>query len=185
MDLTPYVDNVRRELAVAAEAGGEEARLLAERLIAPLASTIRLTLLDALSAAAGEITRDLAPGSVEVRLRAGDPTFAVTAPAVEPPSAADRGYTAPAPEAAPQPVPDPAAEPLSDEDGATMARINFRLPEHLKARVEEAASREGRSVNAWLVRAATAALNPQNSPTPPATPGSKSRSTQRYRGWVN
>jgi hypothetical protein len=192
MDLTPYVDNVRRELAIAAEAGGEDARLLAERLIAPLASTIRLTLLDALSAAAGEITRDLAPGSVEVRLRAGDPTFAVTAPAVEPPSAADRGYAAPAQEAVPQlvpqPGPDPAAEPSSDEDGATMARINFRLPEHLKARVEEAAGREGRSVNAWLVRAATAALkpqNPQSSPTPPAAPGAKPRSTQRYTGWVN
>lgn len=35
MDLTPYVDNLRRELAVAAEAGGEEARELAERLTAP------------------------------------------------------------------------------------------------------------------------------------------------------
>jgi hypothetical protein len=181
MDLTPYVDNVRRELAVAAEAGGEDARLLAERLSAPLASTIRLTLLDALSAAAGEITRDLAPGSVEVRLRAGDPTFAVTAPAVEPPAAADRGYAAPKPE----PAPDPAAELPSEDDGATMARINFRLPEYLKARVEEAAGRESRSVNAWLVRAAMAALQPQHTSTPPAAADTKSRSQQRYTGWVH
>src|SRR5689334_5534899 len=36
MDLTPYVDALRRELAVAAEAGGEDARELAERLTAPL-----------------------------------------------------------------------------------------------------------------------------------------------------
>ena len=34
-------------------------------------------LLEALSAAADEITRELAPGSVEVRLRAGDPEFVV------------------------------------------------------------------------------------------------------------
>ena len=64
MDLTAYVDALRRELAVAAEAGGEDARALAERFTAPLESAVRLTLLDALSAAADEITRDLAPGSV-------------------------------------------------------------------------------------------------------------------------
>ena len=85
MDLTPYVENLRRDLAVAAEAGGEDARALAERLTAPLESAIRLTLLDALSAAADEITRELAPGSVELRLRAGEPDFVVTpAPADEP-----------------------------------------------------------------------------------------------------
>ncbi|HEY7593421.1 MAG TPA: hypothetical protein VH969_09735 [Actinophytocola sp.] len=172
MDLTRYVDNVRRELAVAAEAGGDEARALAERLSAPLASAIRLTLLDALSAAADEITRDLAPGSVEVRLRGGDPHFAVSAPAVEPPVPADQEHG----------TPGPAEEPdqPSDEDG-TMTRINFRLPDHLKARIEEAAGRQGRSVNAWLVRAATAALRPER-PTP-AT-GRGSRSARHYTGWV-
>ena len=79
MDLTPYVENLRRELAVAAEAGGDEARALAERLTAPLESAVRLTLLDALSAAADEITRELAPGSVELRLRGGEPEFVVDA----------------------------------------------------------------------------------------------------------
>jgi hypothetical protein len=172
MDLTPYVDNVRRELAVAAEAGGDEARALAERLSAPLASAIRLTLLDALSAAADEITRDLAPGSVEVRLRAGDPNFAVTAPVVEAPAAADRSPAEPAAE--------PAVEPLSDEDGA-MTRINFRLPEQLKARIEDAAATQGRSVNAWLVRAASAALQTRT----PAPADRGSRSTQHYKGWVH
>ena len=78
MDLTPYVENLRRELAVAADAGGEDARALAERLTAPLESAIRLMLLDALSAAADEITRELAPGSVELRLRGGEPEFVVT-----------------------------------------------------------------------------------------------------------
>ncbi len=178
MDLTPYVDNVRRELAVAAEAGGDDARALAGRLSAPLASTIRLTLLDALSVAADEITRDLAPGSVEVRLRGGDPTFAVTAPAVE--SAMPAGQAQPAPE--PEPVADAAPDDSAD---STMARINVRLPEQLKARIEEAAAAQGRSVNAWLVRAATAALRPQTPQNPPPPPtGSRARSSQRFTGWV-
>ncbi|MEU3769688.1 toxin-antitoxin system HicB family antitoxin [Amycolatopsis keratiniphila] len=171
MDLTPFVDNVRRELAVAAEAGGAEASALAERLTAPLASAIRLALLDALSAASDEITRDLAPGSVEVRLRAGEASFAVTLPAVD-----QAAPAAPAPPAAPEP-------PVPDEEGAT-ARINFRLPENLKTRVEEAAAAQGRSVNAWLVRAASAALQPSEWATPPA-PTSGHRGAQRYTGWVS
>ena len=69
MDLMPYVENLRRQLAVAAEAGGPDARALAERLTGALESAARLALLEALSAAADEITRDLAPGSVDVRLR--------------------------------------------------------------------------------------------------------------------
>ena len=80
MDLTPYVDTLRRELAVAAEAGGDEARELAERLTAPLESATRLTMLNVLSAAMDEITRELAPGSVDVRLRGLDPDFVVTPP---------------------------------------------------------------------------------------------------------
>jgi hypothetical protein len=179
MDLTPFVDNVRRELAVAAEAGGAEARALAERLTAPLASAIRLTLLDALSAAADEITRDLAPGSVEVRLRSGDAAFAVTPPAGGSP-ATDADFAAPFVAPAPE-VQEPA---VSDDDGA-MARINFRLPEHLKTRIEEAAAAQGRSVNAWLVRAASAALQPGGQPVPPAPAGGGRRAAQRYTGWVS
>lgn len=182
MDLTPYVDTVRRELAVAAEAGGEEARALAERLSAPLASTIRLTLLEALSGAADEITRDLAPGSVEVRLRGGDASFAVTPPAVHPP-AVHPTAAAEAPAVAPPPEPD--LDDAAPDDDSAMVRINFRLPEHLKARIEEAAAAEGRSVNAWLVRAATTALRPTARPTPPAQPGGGRRGTQSYTGWVS
>ena len=116
MDLTPFVDGLRRELAVAAEAGGEDARALAERLTAPLESAIRLTLLDALTAAADEITRDLAPGSVDVRLRRRDAEFVVTAP----PAAA-----------VVEEVPEEIPPPPDAEEGA-MTRINLRLPETLK-----------------------------------------------------
>jgi hypothetical protein len=168
MDLTQYVSSLRHELAVAAEAGGDDARALAERLTAPLESAVWLVMLDALSTAAAEISRDLAPGSVDLRLRGREPTFVVTPPTAEP------SFTEPPP--APVP-PGPA-----DEEGAT-ARISFRLTEHLKSRVEEAAGQAGLSVNAWLVRAATAALesgDPGSGPSRRVPWGG-----QRYTGWVS
>ena len=78
MDLQPYLDAVRHELGVAAAAaGGADAEALAERLTAPLESALRLALLEALSEAAEQITRELAPGSVHVRLNGRDPEFTV------------------------------------------------------------------------------------------------------------
>ena len=156
MDMTPHVEKVRGELLLAAAAGGEDARALAERLIAPLDSALTLMLLNALSAAADEITRELAPGSVELRLRSGEPEFVVTpAPADEP------GQAAPAPETT---------------DEAATARINLRLPEQLKAGIEQAANRERLSVNSWLVRAAAAALSGERP--------SGGRFGDAYKGWA-
>jgi HicB family len=167
MDLTPYAESLRRDLAVAADAGGDEARALAERLTAPLESSIRLTLLDALSAAADEITRELAPGSVDLRLRAGEPSFVVTPPPADGP-AEDTAAEAP-------PLP-------ADAEDGPVARINLRLPEQLKAGVEQAAARERLSVNAWLVRAVAAALRHEDRERPPR--GRGSRIGQSYTGWV-
>jgi hypothetical protein len=176
MDLTSYVTNLGREFATLAEAGGEEARALVERLTGPLESAIRMTLLDALSAAADEITRDLAPGSVELRLRGRDPNFVVTAPPAEPlqPAAEDTAATADG-------TPDGGL--LIAEEGPA-ARINVRLPEPLKAAIEEAAAKEGRSVNAWLVRAAAAALQRSERDQRPEPHGSGKRTRQRFTGWV-
>jgi hypothetical protein len=176
MDLRQYVDNLRQELATAAEAGGEEARALAERLAGSLESSVRLALLGALSAAADEITRDLAPGSVEVRLRGTDPEFVVTAPPTE--QAYDESE--PGPWTAPPP-PAPPAPPDADDGGTS--RITLRLPEHLKPRIDEAAGRAGLSVNAWLVRAVSAALgsDPRNRDPEHRTGTPFGR---RYTGWV-
>nr|WP_296072575.1 ribbon-helix-helix protein, CopG family [uncultured Actinoplanes sp.] len=166
MDLTSYVSNLGREFATLAEAGGEEARAVVERLTSSLDSAIRITLLDALSDAADEITRDLAPGSVELRLRGRDPSFVVTPPPAEP-------------AAAPAAAPPDGDLPIADEGPAV--RINVRLPEQLKGAIEEAAAREGRSVNAWLVRAAAAALDRSDREQ---RPESFARSKQNLTGWV-
>lgn len=169
MDLTPYVAKLREELAIAAEAGGPESRALAERLTAPLESAIRLTLLEALSTAAAEITQDLAPGSVELRLRGLDPGFVVTTwPSPEPP--------------APPAAPDPPSAPLPETEGTGgTSRINLRLPDELKARVEQAADREHVSVNSWLVRAASDALGSKHHRGSAQTVTDGGR---RYTGWV-
>lgn len=171
MDLSQYVSDLRQQLAIAAEAGGDEARQLADRLTAPLEAASRLVLLEALSTAAGEITRELAPGSVEVRLRGRDPEFVVTqagVPAFEEVAA----HSAPS-----SPVP---AAPIEFDEGST-SRTTLRLPDHLKVRVEEAATRDGVSVNSWLVRAVSDALEPSGGRRATAR---DSPAGQHFTGWV-
>lgn len=176
MDLTPHVNNLGREFATLAEAGGEEARALVERLTGSLESAIRMTLLDTLSAAADEISRDLAPGSVELRLRGRDPSFVVTSPPSEP-------FGLAAQEAAATQEGAGEGGLLIAEDGPA-ARINVRLPEQLKASIDEAAAKEGRSVNAWLVRAAAAALQRSDRDQRPEPRASGKRTKQGFTGWV-
>jgi hypothetical protein len=158
MDLQPYVDAVRHELNVAAAAGGTEAQAMADRLSASLESAIRLALLEALSAAAEEITRELAPRSVEVRLRGRDPEFIVSAQLDEPPD--DTPWVAAA----------------VDDEGGTW-RVTLRLPEGLRAAVEAAARRDGSSLNSWLVRAAAVGTQSHAGRFTPSSP-------RHVSGWV-
>ena len=175
MDLTPYVDTLHRDLVVAAEAGGDDARALAERLVAPLESATRLALLDALSAAAGEITRELAPGSVEVRLRGREPEFVVSPPpADEPFGEPTDAVSADAPADLP---------PVADADDGGTSRISLRIPTHLKPRIDEAAARAGLSANAWLVRVVAAAVQSDDT----VRTADRRRGAplgRRYQGWV-
>ncbi len=168
MNLHPYVEDVRRHLLLAAEAGGEEARAVAERLVAPLEAALLLNFQQALSAAAEEITLELAPGSVEVRLRGREPEFVVTPPPGEP-VAEQRSEPAPGP------------VPVEDDDGA-LWRVNVRMPDRLKPSIERAARHEGLSVNAWLVRAAAAALG--RSDTGRGHERRAPQASNRHTGWA-
>jgi hypothetical protein len=178
MDLRPYLDDIHHQLAVAAEAGGDDARALAERLVAPLDAALRLTLQDVLAVAAEEITCELAPGSVELRLRGRDPQFLVTPapgdPSVDDPAEGDDDRTQYGARATGVELRVPAE--------GEMSRINLRMPDHLKARIEYAAGSEGLSVNAWLVRAAATALER----TDPARPRDRRapKGAQRFSGWA-
>jgi hypothetical protein len=144
MDITPYVESLRHDLAAAAEAGGPEAREAAERLALALDPAVRLALMDALSQAAAEITGELPAGSVEVRLRGREPQLVVDVP------------TAPMPVAPPEPPAPPSPEDEDEEDGA-VARITLRIPESVKYKAEELASKGGHSLNSWIVNVVRAA----------------------------
>ena len=149
MDITPYVESLRQDLAAAAEAGGPEAKAAAERLALALDPAVRLALMDALSQAAAEITSELAAGSVDVRLKGREPQFVVDVPTM--PLQAPTAPTAPTAPNAPAPP-----EDEEDEDG-NVARITLRIPESVKFKAEELAAKSGHSLNSWLVNVVRAA----------------------------
>lgn len=161
MELGQYVVDLQRQLTVAAENGSEETRAAADRLVTGLDAATRLVLLDALSAAVGEITRDLAPGSVDLRLRGRDVEFVVTQPNTEPDS-------------------DERPAAAVDLEDASTSRTTLRLPDALKARVDDAAAADGLSVNTWLVRAVAAALQPKQRRSAQRT----IRSGDNFAGWA-
>jgi hypothetical protein len=170
MQLDRHLERLRDRLSLAADTDREDEARAAQRLIASLDDSVHLMLLDVLAAAAAEITRELAPGSVELRLRGSEPEFVVTTPTETPARhAADSG---------------PADEPLAGDAAAggegALARINLRLPEQLKARVEQAAEKEGLSINAWLVRAVGSVVERGRS-GPAQSPAHSS--SQQYKGW--
>jgi hypothetical protein len=161
MELGPYVTDLQRQLVDAAASGAEDTRAIAERLAAGLEAATRLVLLDALSAAVGEITRDLAPGSVDLRLRGRDVEFVVTLPNNEP----DTDDRPPA---------------SVDLDDTSTSRTTLRLPDALKVKVDEAAAADGLSVNTWLVRAVASALQPRQRRSAQRT----LRTGDNFAGWA-
>jgi hypothetical protein len=139
MDLNPYVESLRRDLATAAAVGTEETRRTADLLAGALEPATRLAIVDALTVAAAIVTEAVNTISVDITMHGREPRIVVTPHE---------------PEAEPEA---PVAAPPADEDGT--ARITLRLPESVKSRAEEAAAREGLSVNSWLVRAVLGALD--------------------------
>lgn len=138
MDLTPYVESLRRDLLAAAGAD-EQTHAVAERLGYALEPAARLALMEAVSHAAAEITAGMAGGGVDVRLDGRDLDFVTHHDALADPPP-------------PPPPPAPPAPPETEEEGG-VARITLRLPEHLKNKAEEAAAGAGHSLNTWLVNA--------------------------------
>jgi hypothetical protein len=127
MQLDSHVQAIQQELVAAASLGDEATGEAARRMGEALASSLHLHLLDLLGEAALEVGGQMDSGRVEVRLAGREPELVVVTE--EPPGDAQVGV----------------GEEFS-------GRITLRLPERLKAAVEEAAAREGISTNAWLVR---------------------------------
>ena len=133
MQLQRFIDSLKADLTAVAELGDEATADAAGRLVVTLQASVGLRLLDALSEAALELNEKLPSGHVEVRLSGQDPELVYVGDEPEAPSAgAESAYT---------------------------ARITLRLPEQLKVSIEAAASREGISVNSWIVRALSRATS--------------------------
>jgi hypothetical protein len=157
MDLSPYVESVRTGVANASSLADEHTQRVAERLGTAIESSTRLALIQALSDAAGSISAELAPSSVELRMVGQDPEFVVSVQTAE----AEPTLLMPGPrdEA-------PTDSLTSDADDEPVARITLRLPQSVKTRVDEMASSEGISTNAWLIRAVMDALSDRSGPGP-------------------
>src|SRR6266480_1823958 len=134
MQLRPFIEGLQSDLEEIAAVGDDTVADAARRLTSAVGASAGLRLLDSLTEAALELSSQLPSGHVEIRMSGQDPSFVY----VE-----DEGE-APAP---------PAAE------DALLARISLRLPEGLKVEIEAAATREGVSVNAWLVRSLARAFS--------------------------
>jgi hypothetical protein len=141
MDIERHVQAIQSDLAKAAALGDDASAAAGERLAAAVESSLQLRLFDVLTEATLALNAQLSSGHIEVRLSGRDPELVL----VE-----DRAAEAEAP-------------PAPGDD--LSARITLRLPEALKAQIEAAASREGVSTNAWIVRALSRANEPQSGRT--------------------
>jgi hypothetical protein len=126
MQLRPYVELVRSDLAAIASVGDDRAAEVAERLGGALESSLALRMLDALTEAALEVGAQLPAGQVDVRLAGRDAELVYVDDAE-------------------------GVRPVVEDDGMA-ARITLRLPESLKKEIDAAAAHEHVSVNTWLVR---------------------------------
>jgi hypothetical protein len=133
MQLRPFIEGLQSDLEEIAAVGDDTVADAARRLTSAVGASAGLRLLDALTEAALELSSQLPSGHVEIRMSGQDPSFVFVEE--------EGGRSAP-----------PAAE------DALVARISLRLPEGLKVAIEAAATREGVSVNSWLVRSLARAV---------------------------
>lgn len=141
MQLSPFIESLRRDLERSVAIAGQDAERIGGLLSAALDPAARLAMMDAVSAAIAEVSGAVHGVQVEVRLAGRDPQIVVTSA-------------------------EPTAPPIPDDLDSGTSRITLRLPEGLKSRVEARAERDGQSVNAWLVQAIRQATE-----TSPSIPG--------------
>lgn len=122
--MSKFIDSLSADLKALGKLGGADLESAVSRLIPTLEPVFRTRLLEALTEVAGEFTDQLPGARIEARL-AGDEVELV--------------YLQ--------------VESLSRESPSELnARITLRLPEDLKSRIESAATKEGVSLNSWLLK---------------------------------
>ena len=146
MQIDGIIQALREDLVRVAALGDENTSRAAELLSVAIESSLGRRLQDALAEAALELNDQLDSSHVELRVAGHDLQLVLVREDGTAPEQADEAFS---------------------------ARITLRLPESLKQQVESAATREGASVNTWLVQALQRAVQTRR----PSSSGSRNRLT--------
>jgi hypothetical protein len=145
MQIDGLIQALREDLVRVAALGDEKTSRAADLLSVAIEASLGRRIQDALAEAALELNDQLESAHVELRIAGRDLQLVLVREDGTAPEQADEAFS---------------------------ARITLRLPESLKQRVETAATREGASVNTWLVQALQRAVEPRRS-----SAGSRNRLT--------
>lgn len=138
MQIDGHIQALREDLARVASLGDEATAHVAEILSSAIEPSVARRLQDILAEAALELNTQLDAGHVEVRVAGREPELVYVREDGSAPEAVDEAFS---------------------------ARITLRLPESLKVRIDAAATREGASVNTWLVQVVQRAVEPRRPST--------------------
>ncbi|MDQ2848199.1 MAG: toxin-antitoxin system HicB family antitoxin [Actinomycetota bacterium] len=152
MDLTPYIETLRRDLLQAAALGDENTQRTAAALAGAVEPSTRLALMNALSDLAAEITGALEDTTVEVKLDGKDVRIAIERHFADDADASAEQYNQ---------WKSGSGDPTDPEDlrhamreaGSELSRTTVRLFNDLKTQAESAASDQGMSLNTYISRA--------------------------------
>lgn len=151
MLISDVTSAIAEDLEALAQLGDDQVKRTAHQLVVAIEPSLRRRILDALNDIVAEINAQ--PGSPLLELRlAGDDVALVWRDVVT-----------------------SSLEPPSD----LKARVALRLPDEAKSRIEDRASVEGMSVNAWIVRSIQSALEKSTAAAAAAKPGRQLRGTGR------
>jgi HicB family len=145
MQIDGHIQALREDLVRVAALGDEATSRAADLLSVAIEASLGRQIQDVLAEAALELNTQLDAAHVEVRIAGRDPELVLVREDGSVPEQVDEAFS---------------------------ARITLRLPESLKQRVESAATRDGASVNTWLVQALQRAVEPRRSKS-----GSRNRLT--------
>lgn len=124
MKMSKFIELLSSDIKALGKLGGQELDSAVSRLIPTLAPVLRTRLLEAFTEIAVELSEQLPGAHLEARIQGDE------------------------------------IELIYVEDGSIVrenpadlnARITLRLPEDLKSRIESAATKEGISLNSWLLK---------------------------------